>query len=112
MDKLRHVPSLQAMQALVEVADSGSFTQAASRLCLTQSAVSRQIQQLESHFGVALFVRTSRSLSLTPEGEQVLTSARSILEQLKALEERLAPGSVRFASACTYPWRCAGCCPG
>ena len=91
MDKLRHVPSLQAMQALVEVADSGSFTQAASRLCLTQSAVSRQIQQLESHFGVALFVRTSRSLSLTPQGEQVLTSARSILEQLKALEERLAP---------------------
>ena len=91
MDKLRHVPSLQALQALVEVADSGSFTQAASKLCLTQSAVSRQIQQLESHFGVALFVRTSRSLRLTAAGEQVLTSARSILEQLKTLEERLAP---------------------
>ncbi|MFW9080835.1 LysR substrate-binding domain-containing protein [Pseudomonas sp. P2757] len=91
MDKIRHVPSLQAMQALVEVADSGSFTQAAQKLCLTQSAVSRQIQQLESHFNVALFLRTSRSLRLTPEGEQVLASARNILAELKTLEERLAP---------------------
>ena len=91
MDKLRHVPSLQGLQALVEVAGSGSFTQAAQKLCLTQSAVSRQIQQLESHFGVPLFVRSSRSLQLTAEGEQVLASARSILEQLRTLEDRLAP---------------------
>lgn len=91
MDKIRHLPSLQALQALVEVARCGSFTTAAQKLCLTQSAVSRQIQQLESHFNVALFIRTSRSLRLTPEGEQVLASARSILEQLQTLEERLAP---------------------
>lgn len=91
MDKIRHVPSLQGLQALVEVADSGSFTQAAQKLCLTQSAVSRKIQQLESHFGVPLFVRSSRSLQLTLEGEQVLASARQILEQLKNLEDRLSP---------------------
>jgi LysR family glycine cleavage system transcriptional activator len=91
MDKIRHVPSLHAMQALVEVVNSGSFTQAAQKLCLTQSAVSRQIQQLESHFNVPLILRTSRSLRLTPEGEQVLASARSIFEQLKTLEERLTP---------------------
>jgi LysR family glycine cleavage system transcriptional activator len=91
MDKIRHVPSLQGLQALVEVANSGSFTQAAQTLCLTQSAVSRQIQQLESHFGVAMFVRSSRSLRLTPEGEQVLASARLIFEQLKTLEDRIAP---------------------
>ena len=91
MDKIRHVPSLQGLQALVEVADCGSFTQAAQQLCLTQSAVSRKIQQLESHFGVPLFVRSSRSIQLTVEGEQVLASARSILEQLKSLEDRLSP---------------------
>jgi LysR family glycine cleavage system transcriptional activator len=91
MDNIRHIPSLQGLQALVEVADSGSFTQAAQTLCLTQSAVSRKIQQLESHFGVPMFVRTSRSLRLTPEGEQVLASARQILEQLKTLEDRIAP---------------------
>jgi LysR family glycine cleavage system transcriptional activator len=91
MDNIRHIPSLQGLQALVEVADSGSFTQAAQSLCLTQSAVSRKIQQLESHFGVSMFIRTSRSLKLTPEGEQVLASARQILEQLKTLEDRIAP---------------------
>jgi LysR family glycine cleavage system transcriptional activator len=96
MDKIRHVPNLQAMQALVEVAEVGSFTQAAQTLCLTQSAVSRQIQQLESHFGVALFVRSSRRLQLTPEGELVLASARSILEQLKTLEDRLSPQKRTF----------------
>lgn len=91
MDKVRHVPSLQALQALVEVADSSSFTQAAQKLCLTQSAVSRQIQQLESHFDIPLFVRSSRSIRLTPEGEQVLGCARNMLEQLKNLEDRLSP---------------------
>lgn len=91
MNGIRHVPSLQALQALVEVSDSGSFTQAAQKLCLTQSAVSRKIQQLESHFGVPMFVRNSRNVRLTAEGEQVLGSARSILEQLKTLEDRLSP---------------------
>lgn len=91
MDNIRHVPSLQGLQALIEVADCGSFTQAAQKLFLTQSAVSRKIQQLENHFGVPMFVRNSRSLQLTVEGEQVLVSARSILEQLKNLEDRLSP---------------------
>lgn len=108
MDKIRHVPSLQAMQALVEVADSGSFTQAAQKLCLTQSAVSRKIQQLESHFGVPMFVRSSRSLGLTPEGEQVLGSARSILEQLKSLEDRLSaqkrPFRIRMHVSLAVRW--------
>ncbi len=91
MDKVSHVPSLQGLQALVAVSDSGSFTQAAQTLCLTQSAVSRQVQQLESHFGMPLLARTSRSLRLTAEGEQVLASARNILAQLKTLEDRISP---------------------
>lgn len=91
MDKVRHVPSLQGLQALVAVSDSGSFTQAAQTLCLTQSAVSRQVQQLESYFGMPLLARTSRSLRLTAEGEQVLASARNILAQLKTLEDRISP---------------------
>ena len=96
MDTIRHVPSLQAMQALIEVADSGSFTQAAQKLCLTQSAVSRKIQQLEEHFVVALFVRNSRNVRLTAEGEQVLATARTILEQLRGLEDRLSPQTRPF----------------
>lgn len=91
MDKIQRLPSLQALQALVAVATADSFTQAAAALCLTQSAVSRKIQQLESHFGVPLFARNSRSVRLTAEGELVLGTAQKILEQLKALEGRISP---------------------
>jgi LysR family glycine cleavage system transcriptional activator len=87
---------MAALQALVEVADSGNFTEAAAKLCLTQSAVSRKIQQLESHYGVALLVRSSRSVTLTVEGEQVLETARRLLAELQALEERLAPRGTAF----------------
>lgn len=96
MDTIRHVPSLQAMQALIEVADSGSFTQAAQKLCLTQSAVSRKIQQLEEYFAVALFARNSRNVRLTAEGEQVLATARAIFEQLRSLEDRFSPQTRPF----------------
>lgn len=108
MDKICHVPSLQGLQALVVVSDSGSFTHAAQTLCLTQSAVSRQVQQLESHFGVPLFTRTSRSLRLTAEGEHVLACARSILAQLKVLEDRVSaqqrPFRIRLHVSLAVRW--------
>jgi len=93
MDKLLRVPSLQALQALVQVADTHSFTEAATRLCLTQSAVSRQIQQLEEHYGVPLFDRTSRRVALTAQGEQVRVVAQDMLNALGALEQKLAPAN-------------------
>ncbi|MFK0087479.1 LysR substrate-binding domain-containing protein [Pseudomonas sp. NPDC090755] len=91
MDKFFRPPSLQALQALVEVVDRGNFTEAAAALCLTQSAISRKIQLLESHYGVPLLVRSSRQVALTAEGKEVLDSARRLLEELRALESRLAP---------------------
>ncbi|WP_095147888.1 LysR substrate-binding domain-containing protein [Pseudomonas sp. Irchel s3a18] len=96
MDKFFRPPSLQALQAFVEVATASNFTEAAARLCLTQSAVSRKIQQLESHYGVALLIRSSRSVSLTVEGKEVLETARKMLDDLQALEKRLAPRDSPF----------------
>lgn len=49
MDKPFRPPSMQALQAFVEVCATGHFSEAATRVCLTQSAVSRKVQQLESH---------------------------------------------------------------
>lgn len=82
---------MHALQALVEVADTGNFTEAATRLCLTQSAVSRKIQQLESHYGLPLLIRSSRNVALTAEGKEVLDTARRLLGELQGLESRLAP---------------------
>lgn len=96
MDKLFRGPSLQALQAFAEVAQSSNFTEAAARLCLTQSAVSRKIQQLESFYGVALLIRSSRSVTLTAEGKQVLDTALKLIDELQALDKRLAPKETPF----------------
>lgn len=93
MDNFFRTPSLQALQALVHVADSSSFTEAARQLHLTQSAVSRQIQQLEEHYRVVLFDRTSRKVALTEAGREVYGLSCAILKDLRALGERLAPPS-------------------
>ncbi|WP_448681713.1 LysR substrate-binding domain-containing protein [Pseudomonas nicosulfuronedens] len=93
MDRLLRVPSLQALQALVQVAEAGSFTAAAQQLHLTQSAISRQIQQLEEYYRVPLFDRTSRKVALTDAGREVYAVADGMLSQLLRLEERLAPPS-------------------
>ena len=89
MDKLYRPPSLQALQALALVAESASFTEVAEKLHLTQSAVSRKIQQLESHYGAPLLVRNSRSMQLTEHGKAVLDVARKVLGELRMLNEHL-----------------------
>lgn len=91
MDKIFRVPSLQALQALIQVADCSSFTEAARQLHLTQSAISRQIQQLEEHYGVALFDRTSRKVALTDQGRDVYAVASESMAALRALAQRLSP---------------------
>ncbi|MFM0341515.1 LysR substrate-binding domain-containing protein [Paraburkholderia fungorum] len=91
MDKLYRPPSIGALQALSVVAESDNFTEAAEKLHLTQSAVSRKIQQLESHYGVPLFARNSRSVQLTGHGEAVLEVARKVLRDLETLDERISP---------------------
>lgn len=69
---------LGAMQIFVSVADSGSFSECARRLGLSQPSVSRQITHLEAHLGVRLLQRTTRSLSLTEAGQIYYEKARQI----------------------------------
>ncbi len=75
----------------------GSFTAAASELALTQSALSRQIQALESSVGVALFVREGPRVRLSPAGEQLAGVVRQALLNLDAAVEalRAVPGRPR-----------------
>lgn len=76
---MRRNLDLSALRALVTTADHGGVTRAANRLHLTQSAVSMQIKRLEEMLGQTLFDRAGRSLSLTAEGEQMLSYARRIV---------------------------------
>lgn len=67
---------LQHLRYVVAVADTGSFTRAAERCHVTQSALSHQIAALERELGVRLFARTSRNVRQTESGEAFLRSAR------------------------------------
>lgn len=70
---------LRQLAYAVAVAETGSFTRAAQRCFVVQSALSEQIARLESELGVRLFERTSRRVQITPAGEGFLGPAREAL---------------------------------
>ena len=80
---------LGALGVLVRVVETGSFSAVARERELSQAAVARQISQLEEHFGVRLFHRTTRKLSLTDDGQMLLGLARPILDSVEGLEAAL-----------------------
>jgi DNA-binding transcriptional LysR family regulator len=80
---------LSAFKALVRVTETGSFSAVARERDLTQAAVAKQISQLEGHFGVRLFHRTTRKLSLTDDGRMLLDLARPLLDGVEAIEVSL-----------------------
>lgn len=81
---MRHAytPSFHELQAFVASAESGSATQAATTLGLTQSAVSRSINTLEARLGVKLFHRVRRRLVLSDAGRALLRDASRLLADL------------------------------
>ena len=85
----RHLPPLQPLIAFEAVARHLSFSKAADELCVTQSAVSHQMRQLEAHFGEKLFERRNPGLALTEAGEVLLPELREGIERIHAAAERL-----------------------
>lgn len=74
--------TLKQIRAFVTVAQAGSFTAAASRLHLTQSAVSVLISELEEQFGLRLFDRTTRLVQLNDAGRDFYPAAEKMLADL------------------------------
>ena len=87
------------------VAENLNFTKAAEQLFLTQSAVSHQIKALEAEFGVPLFIRGKRGVTLTDAGRNALSYAIKILDEAETMREKVAgrekavAGRVRVAAA-------------
>jgi DNA-binding transcriptional LysR family regulator len=79
---LPNYPKLSYLHALIAIADSGSFSEAALRLQLSQSAVSYAIATLENELGVVLLSRGRQGAHLTPVGEQIVDRARRITHLL------------------------------
>jgi len=79
---------IRHLRAFAAVADTGGFARAATRIHLSQPALSRQIRALEAGLGVRLFDRVGRRVGLTSEGEDLLRRARRLLTDADSLGER------------------------
>lgn len=80
---------LMLFKVFSDLAETASFSQAAERNKITQSAVSQQVKALEKRFGVRLIERGKKSFALTPEGRVFLSAAREVLSVINGLDARL-----------------------
>ncbi|MDF2255603.1 LysR family transcriptional regulator [Streptantibioticus ferralitis] len=87
---------LRHLRCLVAIVDTGSFTDAALELGVSQAAVSRTLAGLENALGTRLLHRTSRSVALTMSGTQVLARARRLLAEVDDLVREAATGHTRL----------------
>src|SRR5882724_11672588 len=85
------LPPLNALRAFEAAARHLSFTHAAAELCVSQGAVSRHIQLLESSLGVMLFERRHRQVILTPQGETYRNAIRSAFEAIDDATSQIRP---------------------
>ena len=107
---------LDDLQVFIQTAEAGSFTAAARQLDLAPSLASSCIQRLERELGVRLFVRSTRSLRLSEDGERYLPHARSILgavqggQQVLAQDRQEVSGTLRLSAPSDFgrnvlvPW--------
>jgi LysR family glycine cleavage system transcriptional activator len=85
----KRLPPLNALRTFEAAARNGSFKHAAEELCVSHSAVSHQIKQLERHLGVELFIRKARSVELSRQG-------RAYYPVLRGAFDRIAEGTDRI----------------
>lgn len=87
-------PELSAISIFVTVVEAGSFIKAAEQLHLTRSAISKNIARLEEQLGVALFKRTTRSLSMTDEGALFYEHSRRAVSEIQNAAALLDQGKI------------------
>ena len=83
------LPSLNGLRAFEAAARHLSFTNAATELNVTQTAISHQIRRLEEELGIQLFVRQNRALALTPQAKDYLPGVRAAFNDLRLATDRL-----------------------
>lgn len=96
---LQRLPPIHALTAFESAARLGGFAQAAAELCITPSAVSHRIRQLESHLELQLFERSPTGVRLTDDGERTLLGVREAFEKLAHLS-RAKPQRQRLIVGC------------
>ncbi|MBC7799423.1 MAG: LysR family transcriptional regulator [Gemmatimonadaceae bacterium] len=99
---------LAALRTFVRVAEAGSFSAVAREMGATQPAISRQVGALEQHLDARLIQRTTRSLTLTEDGRDLLGHARRVLDCVEEAEAAIGrrqgtpSGLVRLTTPATF----------
>lgn len=103
--------NLGQLEVFVAIVETGSLTEAAEVVGLTQSAVSYSLSKLEAELGVTLLERGRQGVTVTRVGDEVLPHARMILAQTEIIRQKtsrergIAAGTVRFGCVPTIPAR-------
>lgn len=84
--------TLQQLKYAVTVAETGSITEAAKKLFISQPSLTNAVHDLEREMHVVIFQRTNKGISISKEGEQFLGYARQVLEQASILEDKYKGG--------------------
>lgn len=84
--------NLADIEAFIAVVETKSIAKASNRLHLSQPAITRRLQSLESHLGLPLFDRDSRPMALTPEGQEAYGHAKAVLASAEQLRAAVTPG--------------------
>ncbi|MGM7668998.1 LysR family transcriptional regulator [Microbacterium sp. A93] len=101
---------LHQLRYALAVVDAGSFTAAADAVHVSQSGISAQVQKLERELGVALFDRSTRRVTLTPEGERLIPTFRAALNAVGEVRTAaddlrgLVTGSLRVGTVTGLGW--------
>ena len=80
---------IDGVEAFIQIAELGSFNKAAEKLHVTQTGLTRRIQRLESHVGLKLLDRTTRTVALTSIGREFLPEARRMVDEVDRSFDRL-----------------------
>lgn len=97
--------TLQQLKYLVTVAECKNITEAAEKLFISQPSLSAAIHNLEQEMGVTAFVRSNKGVSVTREGEELLSFARNLLEQADIMKDRFCNDknrSPKFSVSCQH----------
>lgn len=92
--------TLQQLKYIVTIAETGSLSEAAKELFLSQPSLTKSVKALEEEMDVVIFSRTNKGVSITKEGEEFLGYARQILEQSHLLEEKYKEKTERRQEFC------------
>ncbi len=92
--------TLQQLKYLVTVAECKNITAAAEKLYISQPSLSAAIHNLEKEMNVTAFVRSNKGMTVTKEGEELLSFARNLLEQADIMKERFCTDANRKPKFC------------